>query len=203
MAEQMLALNNVTAKNPVIDLMVANYSILPSVQTSDQLCNFLYNWINKVLNINKGLSVPIIQSHQNAPFLQARHIVIEYAPGREKFGCASKTTPAQAPEESGDVEEGTVFSVEDYECAVDIREENGNGDYLSYIIESIELPEIMEYFFKNKIAYLGNGNIMPVPRLNDSEWIKEAVVEIRLGIPTFQQYISNTIDTVDYTFTPE
>jgi hypothetical protein len=170
---------------------------------NSELYNFIYDWIDLVLNTNKELNVPIIQSHQNAPFLQARHIVIEYAPAKEKFGRASKTTPAQAPEESGDLEEGTVFSVEDYECTVDIREENGNGDYLCYIIESIELPEVMEYFFENKVACLGNGNITPVPRLNDSEWIKEAVVEIRLGIPAFQQYISNTIETVDYTFTPE
>jgi len=170
---------------------------------STELFNFLYDWIDKVLNTDLGLNVPIIQSNQNAPRLKTQHIIIDYVPNRSKTGRATRTDPAPAPDDPDDadeMEEGKILIIEDYVFTLDLREENGSGDYLKHIIDSIERFSIQKYFFDNKVAYLENGNIIPVPRLNNEEWIKQSVVEIRLGLSTFIETMEDSwIETVDYT----
>jgi hypothetical protein len=171
--------------------------------TSEQLFEFLYDWIDMVLNTQRKLNVPIIESHQDAPRLKTTYIVIEYAADMSKTGRATLTDPASAPddpEDEAEQEEGNIFIIEDYKYVLDLREENGSGNYLKYIIDSIENPEVQEYFFNNKIAFMGNGNIQPVPSINDNKWIKQAVVEIQLGLPTYNESSSGSwIDSVDYT----
>lgn len=166
---------------------------------SHDLYMFIYNWINQILNTEMDLGVNIVQSNQNAPRVKEQHIIVDFSYTRNSIGRATRTDPAEAPEEVGELDEGTVFIVQDYNCTVELREENGTGDYLQYIIDSIERPSIQEYFYENKIAYMSNGDIQPVPRLDDNFWIKQAVVEIQLGITTqIETTEGSWIDTVDY-----
>ena len=171
--------------------------------TSEQLFEFLYDWIDKVLNEKRKLNVPIIESHQDAPRLKTAYVVIEYAANMNKTGRSTNTEPAPAPDDPNDETEqaeGNVFMIEDYLYSLDLREENGTGDYLKYIIDSIEDPEIQEYFFDNKVAFIGSGNIQQVPSINNNKWIKQAVVEIQLGLPTYNETTdSSWVDSVEYT----
>ncbi|MGD8707095.1 MAG: hypothetical protein PVI88_00240 [Nitrosopumilaceae archaeon] len=175
---------------------------LPKIETCQEFFKFLRTWINKILNEDRGLSVQIIKSHQNAPALKAQHIVIDYSPRRTKTGRATKTDPAPAPENPGDMEEGLVYIIEDYSYVVELREENGCGDYLKYIVDSIETHDTQQLFFENKVSFLRSGDIQNVPRLDDTFWKKQAVVEIEIGLPTYLKDMGEGwIDEINYTAT--
>jgi hypothetical protein len=170
---------------------------------SHDLYMFLKNWIDRILNSEMNLGVNVIQSNQNAPRLKEKHIVIDFSYTRNSIGRAARTAPASAPNDADnldELEEGTIYIVQDYLAIVELREENGTGDYLQYIIDSVERSAIQQYFYENKIAYMSNGDIQPVPRLDDNFWIKQTMVEIQLGITTQIKTTEDSwIDVVDYT----
>ena len=157
--------------------------------TSNQIYIFLRSWVNQILNTEGGESIPIIQSHQNAPSPEDPYITISYAGSRTKFGKGDKTIPD---------EDGNVRIKNDYPFIVEIWEENGNGDRLQALLNSTDREDIKDLFRENRISYLGQETIVVTPRLDGEEWIKEAMVEIRLAIASAIEEDSGLIETIEY-----
>lgn len=160
------------------------------LDTDEKLFIFLYDWVNKILNTEQGLNIPIIQSHQNAPAPDFPYIVIDYTPIRNKIGRAYKTEQA---------DDGEINIIQDYEYLLKIYEVGSSGNKLQILIDSLERNIIKDLFFINQISFLNNEQIQVLPRLDLNDWIKEAVVEIRLGISTHIRSNDDTwIETVEY-----
>ena len=155
---------------------------------SDQLYLFLRTWVNQILNIENLQNIQIIQSHQNAPSPEFPYMVIEFAADKTRIGRASKTSVD---------EHGISKIISDYLNRIEIWEEGGNGDRLQMIIDSIDRSEIRELFQKNQVAFLGQESIRILPRLNANDWIREAMVELRLGIATKTEEHSSWISEVE------
>lgn len=160
--------------------------------TAKELRTYLKAWITQVLITEGGeTGLQIIASNPNAPVPSVPHITMSYAPNRTRIGRPSK----------GDItDEGTRKLVSDYEITVEIRETGGEGDRLITLLESLDREDIhWAHFVNNKISVYGEGEVLPVPRLRDENWIQESVVELRLGIAEGVTETTGWIDTVEYT----
>jgi hypothetical protein len=164
--------------------------------TSEELLDFLYEWIYQILVIECGDNIPIIESNLNVspPNAEDPYITIEFSGSKNKIGSASKMEPDKIT--------GISKVINDYGELIELREVNGNGDRLRTIIDSTDRREINDLFRTNQVAYLGEeGNITPVPRLNGKDWVREALVEIRIGVATGTTEQSGVIETVEYSGT--
>lgn len=143
--------------------------------TSAALFSFLYGWVNQVLNTELSQSITIIQSHQNAPqpSKQNKFMVIQYAPTRTRIG-----RPAFDEVNGSD----QLKRINDYELLVEMREVNGDGDNLRILVESTDREDIKKLFKDAGVAYLGQEDIQTLPRSQDTLWIREHVLEIRLAV---------------------
>lgn len=159
------------------------------------LYNFLYFWIDLILNTELSLGIPIIQEYQDAPAPDERYIAIDSSPDRTTIGRAYRTEPINDP----GPEEGLVNIVNDDELMLELREVNGTGDLLRVLTASIERASVQLLFAENKITYFGDEGVKIINRTNDNKWIKEAVVEIRLGVGEgIETFEDSWIDTVEY-----
>lgn len=145
--------------------------------TSDELYEFLYDWVNKVINVDPETppspAIPIVASYDNGPPPKVKYISINPDTNQNKNGRAS----------AGDVNTGTLKRtlVNDYEMTVEIREVGGGNDLLRLLIDSIERQEIIDLFTANDLVYYGEGPITIAPTLQQSVWRQESFVELRLG----------------------
>lgn len=162
--------------------------------TGLELAGYLHAWITQVLITENGDSeLLIINSHQNAPSPTTAYITVAYNATRSREGRASK----------GDVlDDGTRLLVSDWGLEIELRETNGDGDRLRMLIDSLDREDIYHtYFVNNGIAHYGSNDVTPIPRLNQESWVREAMVEMRLGIAEGTRETTSWIDTVDYTGT--
>lgn len=168
--------------------------------TGLELRTYIKAWITQVLITEEGeTDLPIISSHQNAPSPDEPYITIQYNGGRSKTGRASKPDVYFNDEDENDPLNGTRLLVSDWGIEIEIRETNGEGDRLRLLIDSLDREDIHnDYFVANKIVHYTNGNILPVPRLNQEDWIKESMVEMQLGSAEGTRETTSWIDTVQY-----
>jgi len=166
----------------------------PITNFNNDFYEFLYDWINKVINIDGGENIIIIQSHQNTPIPEYPYITIEYNPNKEKIGRSGKTEPAGDTAE----EPGLVKIYGMYQNRVEIRETGGDGDRLQALLDSIERTEIQDFFNQANVALYDSEPIQSIPRLDGKEWIREAVVEILFGISSVIEENTGWVETVNY-----
>lgn len=168
--------------------------------TGVALRTYLKAWITKVLITEGGeVDLFIISSHQNTPAPDKPYITIQYNGGKSKTGRAAKPDVYFNDEDGNDPLNGTRLLVSDWGIEIEIRETNGEGDRLRLLIDSFDREDIYnDYFVINKIAHYTNGNVFPVPRLNQEDWIKESMVEIQLGSAEGTRETTSWIDTVQY-----
>jgi len=163
--------------------------------TQNDVFSGLYTWIDQVVNTEQSKSLPIIQSHQNAPEPDddGAYIVIDYAPNRNRVGRPSKT----------DVDDITFKRefVNDDELRVDIWEVNGDGDELRVIRNSTDRQDIIDLLKSLGIIYWGDEGINNISRTQDNLWIRECMMEIRLRVADVIEEDSSYIDDVEYTGT--
>lgn len=169
--------------------------------TGTELRGYLKAWITQVLiteNVCED-ALEIISSNQNAPHPDSQYITIAYNANRSRNGRASKPDVYYNSEDEGDPKNGTRLLVSDWGLEVELRETNGEGDLLRVLMDSLDREDIHEtYFMANNIAIYNEGDVQQIPRLNQESWIKEAMVEIRLGIAEGTRETTSWIDTVDY-----
>lgn len=158
--------------------------------TSEELRTNLIAWIKAILTEQGQGSLQVISSHQNAPSPGAHYITVKFGPNRDRFGRASK----------GDVQDdGTRLLVSDWVGTVELWETNGEGDLLRILMDSLDREDIYHaYFVEKSIVHYNQGEIAQVPRLDNESWIREAMVEMTLGLAEGTRETTSWIDTVDY-----
>lgn len=153
------------------------------------LYNFLYEWINLVLNQEFLLNIIIIKSYQDAPApTGCSYIVIDAPTGRRKVGSPS----AQEPNDKG-----ARNLVNDYEYKIEISQVNGDGELLQLLVDSIDRQEIKDLWRKNNFVYYSQGEIIKIPRLSESKWKKEAMVELTIGTAVTTVEQSSIIEDIE------
>lgn len=161
--------------------------------TNDQVFSGLYTWINQVVNTEQSQSLPIIQSHQDAPEPtdDGTYIVIDYTPNRTRVGRPSK----------GNVDTGTLKRelINDDDLRVDIWEVNGNGDELQIIRDSTDRQDIIDLLKSLGIIYWGDEGINAVPRTVENKWVRESTMELRLRVADVTEEESSYIEDVEFT----
>lgn len=140
----------------------------------DPLFDFLYKWVNQIINQENRLNIEIVESHTGEP--QAKQdevfIVIKYAPVINKVGHEART-PTD--------ENGKRSSINDYENTMEVWEVNGIGKTLKMLINSIGRQDIRDLWKKNGYSYLGENNIGPVPNTQENRWKRQSLVEFIIG----------------------
>jgi len=173
--------------------------------TNAEIVSFLIGTIiNPILTTNGYTDTPVISSHQNGPEPVADdiYLVVEYA--------GSKTIKGKPRYISEYQEETPItdsyfnrYNISDNEISIDITEENGEGELLGLIIDSLYQRDIKELFKSNQIALMRIGDIIPAPELLDNRWVKRSVLEIILGIASATLEEIESIETVQFSGTVE
>lgn len=134
----------------------------------------VYAWVKAAIN---DMSIPIIQTHQNAPAPTGTYIAISYAPTFQNAVGRHGLLPTT---EVDDV--GKLNQRQDEVSTVEIWEVNGNGDLLRKLTQTIETESIKETLRTNKISVLRIENIQRIPRLEgDAEWARECMMEVQIA----------------------
>jgi hypothetical protein len=146
-------------------------------QEENVLYEFMYSYINKVLNVDKKLDIIIVQSHQNIP-KQIKEdgdpfISIGYAPNTSQKTGTSYTTEID--------DSGVTENIDDFNNVMEVREVNGNGNLLKMIVRSIGKQENKEYWKSNGFAYMSEGEIISIPVAPENRMKKESMVEITIN----------------------
>lgn len=184
---------------------------------ANSLYDFLYEWANRVLNINEslGFNVEIIRSNSNAPTPSSEnididdddvldnpdeanskpdpYIVIGYTGGLRKIGRGAK------PSTIDDTGLATIGN--DFEKVIEIREVNGEGDLLEYLIETIDRQDILDFWHNSYVVYRGQGEIITIPSLEDNDDIKESIVEITVAFARGSTYKPGYFDDMTFSGT--
>jgi len=165
--------------------------------TNTTFYEFLYDWIDLVINTIGGRTIPIIQSHQNAPEPSGQFIVIEYSPNKQKIGRACVTEPLPA----GDPNEGQTQIISNYNQRAEFWEVGGDGNLLAEIVESIEREQIKTFFNTKDVSFFRAEPIQSIPRLENEKWVQQSVVEILFGVASEIKETPGWIETVETTGT--
>lgn len=163
--------------------------------TSNELYLFLYNWVNQVLNIDGGMSVPIIRAFQNAPEPSEEdpYVVIDSAPNRTKIGMEYMENETDGS--------GNITYTDDMQFVIEIWEVNGRGDLLDMLVKSINKRSIREIWDDELLSYISESDIRNMPRTQENNWKNEAMIELtlRIGEGTIEEI--GYIEDVEYTGT--
>jgi len=120
-----------------------------------------------------GTGVTIIQAFQNGPQPERPLIAISL-PTAQQFGRASNPsayTLISGIDYSGDLSN-------DFEGTMSLWETGGSGDLLRALLNSLDTDAAIAHFAERGIAVNRLGDILFVPRLNDSEYIQEATTAL-------------------------
>lgn len=144
------------------------------VTNQNDLLDFLWGWINQILNTEEELNIPIIFGEQNAPapIEEGAYIVIHQPMINTKIGYARK---------SGVNINGDQTIGSDYEVTVQLDEIAGKGDLLQILIESIERPSIQQLFKNKRVSFMRNENINRIPNMTENIWELRSTVDIILA----------------------
>jgi len=170
--------------------------------TDTQLYEFLWTWINTILNVD-AVPIPnplivIIPSEEDSPPPTTNYITINITFNRRKIGRMT-AGDVQSDDTPGGGADDFRTQVNDYEYLVELRQSVGYGNLLQTLIDSIELNNIKDLFSTNNVTYYGQENIQSIPQVKGQRWRKEAVVELRLGVATGSKEKVPYIETVEYT----
>jgi hypothetical protein len=159
--------------------------------TYEEIYDFLYDWIEFVVDPGQTGTPPVIRSHTNTPAPGEHYVTIQYNGNRRKVGRPSKTDPDEL---------GIRKQINDYEVRVQLWESKAGGDLLNAIINSVELIDVHSLFTTNNVAYMGEDtDIQDISRKKDEKWETETTCTIRLMIPISVDEESSYISDVQYT----
>lgn len=160
--------------------------------TESQLLDFLYDWIDLVLNTNLSLNIPIIKGKQNAPRPDEQYICIQQVLNKRKIGktCRDIFTDSVA---------GTTLIIEDWQAIVTIQEIKGSGDLLTTLIDSQGLTEIRQFWSDNSIAYMREEFIGDISDLTENIWELRSAADIVINYPRTLEEETSIIENVEFT----
>lgn len=167
--------------------------------TSDTLFTFLYDWIDKIINIEPtpppSPLIPIISAYDEGTVPDTKYISINPDPNSKmKIGSPSTGDPQENVDPNLD---GRRILVNDYELSVELRQVGGGNDFLRQLIDSVDRQEIKDLFSANNVTYYEESAIQYAPSLQGAEWRQETFVELRLGTAEGTTENASYIDDVE------
>lgn len=157
---------------------------------------FLFDWAKQVLITEAGLTITIIQAHQDAPSPTGLYLAIEAVPNRQKIGSASFGDVELAG--AGPLEHEVLVMVNDYVLSVELWEVGGTGEALRILLDSLDRPDIQGLWTTAGFSMLVPASpIQHMPNVQNSRWTKECFVELRIGTAEKTEDLSGSLAIVE------
>jgi hypothetical protein len=193
--------------------------------TPTELMDFVYSWINKVINTDAipARDLKIIEEYQSAPRPDLPYLTISNPFGFHPIGRATKggikVNDSGIPiDEEGDPiapgENGVQEMVQDFQATITLKEigsrnestgvpNGGDGRFLQELLMSIEKEEIQQLGATNQVAFLTELGISASPEERGGEWDLIEMLDIQFGFAVKATERLSWIDTVDWDYTFE
>lgn len=131
----------------------------------------IYEQLQALAKAALGPDVPVILGRQGKPAPNVRHLVIMPIPEIGVHG------------QGDDRWNGTAFEKHiDWVGEVDVRELDGDGDYLRLLLEATDWENVKDYL--TEVSFLSATTIQDLSFQEGSEWVLEARVGLRISVKT-------------------
>lgn len=140
-----------------------------NAKTAAELWNALYRWATAVL----PKKVKVVKSHQDMASVKGTFICINYAGSWNLAGSNASRMIDNRP----DLPSPRVFV---YRGTVEIREVEGDGDYLMQLLESLDDPQYQSLLNDAGLSVLKAEGPQEMPALQQAQWRKESLLTLTM-----------------------
>ena len=141
-----------------------------NAKTAAELWNALYRWATAVL----PKKVKVVKSHQDMASVKGTFICINYAGSWNLAGSNASRMIDNRP----DLPSPRVFV---YRGSVEVREVEGDGDYLMQLLESLDNPEYQYLLNDAGLSVLKAEGPQEMPALQQAQWRKESLLTLEMS----------------------
>ena len=141
-----------------------------NAKTAAELWNALYRWATAVL----PKKVKVVKSHQDMSSVKGTFICINYAGSWNLAGSNASRMIDNRP----DLPSPRVFV---YRGSVEVREVEGDGDYLMQLLESLDSPQYQYLLNDAGLSVLKAEGPQEMPALQQAQWRKESLLTLEMS----------------------
>lgn len=141
-----------------------------NAKTAAELWNAIYRWATAVL----PKKVKVVKSHQDMASVKGTFICINYAGSWNLAGSNASRMIDNRP----DLPSPRVFV---YRGSVEIREVEGDGDYLMQLLESLDNPQYQYLLNDAGLSVLKAEGPQEMPALQQAQWRKESLLTLEMS----------------------
>lgn len=157
-----------------------------NAKTAAELWNALYRWATTVL----PKKVKVVKSHQDMASVKGTFICINYAGSWNLAGSNASRMIDNRP----DLPSPRVFV---YRGTIEIREVEGDGDYLMQLLESLDRPEYQYLLNDAGLSVLKAEGPQEMPSLQQAQWRKESLLTLTMSWARAYEGSTITIESVE------
>ena len=157
-----------------------------NAKTAAELWNAIYRWATAVL----PKKVKVVKSHQDMASVKGTFICINYAGSWNLAGSNASKMIDNRP----DLPSPRVFV---YRGTVEIREVEGDGDFLMQLLESIDNPEYHYLLNDARLSVLKAEGPQEMPALPQAQWRKESLLTLTMSWARAYEGSTLTIESVE------
>ena len=157
-----------------------------NAKTSAELWNALYRWATAVL----PKKVKVVKSHQDMASVKGTFICINYAGSWNLAGSNASRMIDNRP----DLPSPRVFV---YRGSVEVREVEGDGDYLMQLLESLDNPQYQYLLNDAGLSVLKAEGPQEMPALQQAQWRKESLLTLTMSWARAYEGSTITIESVE------
>lgn len=141
-----------------------------NAKTAAELWNALYRWATAVL----PKKVKVVKSHQDMASVKGAFICINYAGSWNLAGSNASRMIENRP----DLPSPRVFV---YRGSVEVREVEGDGDFLMQLLESLDNPQYQYLLNDAGLSVLKAEGPQEMPALQQAQWRKESLLTLEMS----------------------
>ena len=157
-----------------------------NAKTAAELWNALYRWATAVL----PKKVKVVKSHQDMASFKGTFICINYAGSWSLAGSNASKMIDNRP----DLPSPRVFV---YRGTIEIREVEGDGDFLMQLLESLDRPEYQYILNDAGLSVLKAEGPQEMPALQQAQWRKESLLTLTMSWARAYEGSTITIESVE------
>ena len=157
-----------------------------NAKTAAELWNAIYRWATAVL----PKKVKVVKSHQDMASVKGTFICIKYAGSWSLAGSNASKMVDDRP----DLPSPRVFV---YRGTVEIREVEGDGDYLMQLLESLDNPEYQYLLNDAGLSVLKAEGPQEMPALQQAQWRRESLLTLTMSWARAYEGSTLTIESVE------
>ena len=157
-----------------------------NAKTAAELWSALYRWATAVL----PKKVKVVKSHQDMASVKGTFICINYAGRWNLAGSNASKMIDNRP----DLPSPRVFV---YRGTIEIREVEGDGDFLMQLLESLDNPEYQYLLNDAGLSVLKAEGPQEMPALQQAQWRKESLLTLTMSWARAYDGSTITIERVE------